>query len=165
MLTYQDEVRAEWVDANGHMRDAYYLLLVSLASDALMDHIGLDHPGTLPAPPGNADPQQRRGHSLFTLQCNLHYLHEIRQGAKVLVYTRVLAHDAKRLHLYCSLLLAGDAREMAAAESMQLHVDMAGPRATPFLPDVLARVQALARADAALPWPALAGKRIALAQR
>jgi acyl-CoA thioester hydrolase len=165
MLTYQDEVRAEWVDDNGHMRDAYYLLLFSLASDALMDHIGLDHPRTLPPPAANSDPQQRRGHSLFTLQYNLHYLHEVRLGARVLVRTRILAHDAKRLHLYASLLLAGEEREMAAAESMQLHVEMAGPRAAPFLPAPLAKVQALAAMDAAQPWPALAGKLIGLPQR
>lgn len=162
MLIYQDQVRAEWVDFNGHMRDAFYMLLFSLATDALMDHIGLDHPGTLAAPAVGADPSQRRGHSLFTLQCNLHYLLEVRQDAKVEVTTRLLAHDAKRLHLYSSLHLKGDERVMAAAEQMLLHVDMAGPRAAPFLPGPLAKVQAMQAMDAALPWPALAGKRIAL---
>ena len=165
MLIYQDEVRPEWTDNNGHMRDAYYLLLFSLATDALMDAIGLDHPATLGAPAPGADPLQRLGHSLFTLQCNLHYLHEVREGAQVAVHTRVLAHDAKRLHLYSSLHLAGDARVMAAAEQMQLHVDMSGPRAAPFLPEPMAKVQALHAMDAAQPWPALAGKRIALPQR
>jgi len=33
---------AEWIDYNGHLRDAYYVLIVSQATDALMDRIGLD---------------------------------------------------------------------------------------------------------------------------
>ena len=162
MLVYRDQVRAEWTDNNGHMRDAYYLLLFSRAVDALMDDIGLDHPATLPAPATGADPAQRRGHSLFTLECHIHYLHEVLQGAKVEVRTRILAHDAKRLHLYASLHVVGAEQMMAFAEQMQLHVEMSGPRSAPFLPDVLARVQDIAQADAGLSRPALLGKVIGL---
>ena len=165
MLIYRDQVRAEWVDGNGHMRDAFYLLLFSLATDALMDSIGLDHPATQPAPGPGADAARRRGHSLFTLQCNLHYLHEVKQGAQVEVHTRMLAHDAKRLHLYSALHLAGQAQEMAIAEQMQLHVDMAGPHACAFLPEVLARVQALTGEDADWPRSPLIGKLIGLGRR
>ena len=162
MLIYRDQVRTEWTDNNGHMRDAYYLLLFSLATDALMDDIGLDHPATLPIAVTGAGPAQRRGHSLFTLECHLHYMHEVKQDAQVEVHTRILAHDTKRLHLYCSLHLAGQEQEMAAAEQMQLHVDMTGPRACAFLPDVLARVERLAEEDAAWPRSPRIGKRIGL---
>ena len=165
MLIYRNQVRAEWTDNNGHMRDAYYLLLFSLATDALMDSIGLDHPATLPAPAPGADAALRRGHSLFTLQCNLHYMHEVKLDAEVEVHTRILSHDAKRLHLYSALHLAGQSQEMAAAEQMQLHVDMAGPRACAFLPEVLARVQALAAEDAGWPRSPRIGKLIGLPQR
>ena len=165
MLVYQDEVRPEWTDNNGHLRDAFYLLLFSLATDALMDDIGLDHPATLPALAPGADATTRRGHSLFTLQCHLHFQHEVKEGAQVEVLTRILAHDAKRLHLYCSLHLAGQEREMAVCEQMQLHVDMASPRACAFLPEVLAKVQALAAQDTAWPRSPLIGKLISLAQR
>ena len=165
MLVYQDEVRPEWTDNNGHMRDAFYLLLFSLATDALMDAIGLDHPATLPAPAPGADPLLRCGHSLFTLECHLHYLHEVKQGAQVEVHTRILTHDTKRLHLFSSLHLAGQEQEMAAAEQMQLHVDMAGPRACAFLPDVMDRVQRFAAEDAAWPRSPRIGKLIGLPQR
>jgi acyl-CoA thioester hydrolase len=30
-------VLPEWTDYNGHLRDAYYLLVFSMATDALMD--------------------------------------------------------------------------------------------------------------------------------
>ena len=168
MLIYQDQVRAEWVDYNGHLRDAFYLLLFSLATDALMDHIGLDHPGT-PSnqrrSAGSENPQLRQGQSLFSLECHVHYLHEIRLGARIEVRTRLLAHDAKRLHLYSSLHLAGEERVMSAAEQMLLHVDMAGPRSAPFQPEVLQRVQAMAQEDADWPRPAHLGKAIGLPRR
>ena len=35
-------IAPEWIDYNGHLRDAYYGLIVSYAIDALMDRIGLD---------------------------------------------------------------------------------------------------------------------------
>lgn len=165
MLIYRDRVRSEWVDNNGHLRDAFYLLLFSLATDALMDDIGLDHPATQPALAPGADANTRRGHSLFTLQCQLHFQHEVKDGAQVEVRTRILAIDAKRLHLYCSLHLAGQEQEMAACEQMQLHVDMTGPKACAFLPEVLAKVQALAAQDATWPRSPLIGKVIGLPRR
>ncbi|NQD80797.1 thioesterase, partial [Pseudomonas sp. CrR14] len=43
--TYRTLVQADWVDYNGHLRDAYYLLICSFATDGLMDLIGLDEAG------------------------------------------------------------------------------------------------------------------------
>ncbi len=168
MLTYTDQVRPEWVDYNGHLRDAFYLLLYSLATDALMDDIGLDHPGRpermrQAATAGQAQP--RHGYSMFSLECHIHYFHELRLGTKVEVRTRLLAHDAKRLHLYSSMHCAGEEPVMSAAEQLLLHVDLAGPRAAPFQPEVLQNVRAMALADAAWPRPSHLGKVIGLSAR
>ena len=32
----------EWIDYNGHLRDAYYAVILSDVTDAFMDRIGLD---------------------------------------------------------------------------------------------------------------------------
>ena len=37
LTTYSTPVLEEWVDYNGHLRDAFYLLIFSYATDALMD--------------------------------------------------------------------------------------------------------------------------------
>ena len=42
---HRDTVRPEWVDYNGHLRDAFYMLIFSLSTDAFMDRIGLDDAG------------------------------------------------------------------------------------------------------------------------
>jgi acyl-CoA thioester hydrolase len=151
---YRDTVRAEWVDYNGHLRDAFYMLIFSFATDALIDQIGL---------PDAVRKERRR--SIYTLEAHLNYLHEIKQGAQVRVDMRVLGHDAKRLHLYLEMF-AGDGDEpVAAGEQMLLHVDTSGPRAAAFDPDVAARVRALADAHAALPPAAFAGRVIGLPAR
>ena len=37
---YRTPIAPEWIDYNGHLRDAYYGLIVSQATDALMDRLG-----------------------------------------------------------------------------------------------------------------------------
>ena len=90
--SYRDTVRAEWVDYNGHLRDAFYMLIFSFATDVLIDLIGL---------PDAVRKARRR--SIYTLEAHLNYLHEIKEGAQVRVDMRVLGHDAKRLHLYLEM--------------------------------------------------------------
>ncbi|TAM06876.1 MAG: hypothetical protein EPN70_04455, partial [Paraburkholderia sp.] len=61
-VVYQDTVRAEWVDYNGHLRDAFYMLIYSYATDVLLDAIGLD-----------SAQRDARGRSMYTLEAHLIY--------------------------------------------------------------------------------------------
>ena len=151
LTPWRGTVLPEWTDYNGHLRDAYYLLVFSLATDALMDMIGLDEAG-----------RSATGHSMFTLESHINYLHEVKEGTQIAVHTQVLGADVRRLHVYHSLFVAGTQTLLAVNEQMQLNVDMSGPRAAPFAPAVLPRVQALAAAHAGLPQPTYAGRSIAL---
>jgi len=60
------------------------------------------------------------------------------------------------------MVLAGTDTLLAANEQMLLNVDMSGPRAAPFAPAVMARVQMLTVAHRSLPRPTYAGRTIAL---
>jgi acyl-CoA thioester hydrolase len=151
---YDDVVRAEWVDYNGHLRDAFYMLIFSFATDALIDGIGLDE-----------SVRNARGRSIYTLEAHINYLHEIKEGAKVRVEMRVLAHDAKRMHLYLEMFADVSDEPVAAGEQMLLHVDTSGPRSAVFDSDVEARVRALVDAQASLPAAAYAGRVIALPRK
>ncbi|MEX3931911.1 thioesterase family protein [Paraburkholderia phymatum] len=148
---YQDVVRAEWVDYNGHLRDAFYMLIFSFATDALIDQIGLDD-----------TVRKARGRSIYTLEAHISYLHEIKEGAQVRVEMRVLAHDAKRMHLYLEMFADDGGEPVAAGEQMLLHVDTSGPRSAVFDSDVEAHVRALVDAQAALPPAQYAGRVIGL---
>jgi acyl-CoA thioester hydrolase len=150
-----DVVRPEWVDYNGHLRDAYYLLLFSLASDALLDRIGLD-----------ADARTARGRSVYTLEVHLNYLRELKEGTPVRVDARVLAFDAKRMHVYFTLHDARDGALSAASEQMLLCVDVtAGAKSAAFDADVASRVAALHAQQEGLGAPDYAGRVIGLPER
>lgn len=151
LTTYNTRISADWVDYNGHLRDAFYLLIFSYATDALMDRLGLD-----------SDNREASGHSLFTLELHLNYLHEVKLDAEVEVRTQIIGHDRKRLHLYHSLHKAGDAQELASNEQMLLHVDLAGPHSAPFADAALQRLQALLAEQADLPPPTWVGRVIGL---
>ncbi|MBN3858262.1 thioesterase [Paraburkholderia sp. Ac-20340] len=154
-VVYRDRVRAEWVDYNGHLRDAFYMLIYSLATDALLDAIGLD-----------AAQREARGRSMYTVEAHVNYLREVREGTPLRVEVRVLEHDAKRVRVYLEMFAddreAGDeAAPVCASEQLLLHVDPKVPRAVPFDPDVLARVAALGEASAGM-TARYAGRSISL---
>lgn len=150
-VVYRDTVRAEWVDYNGHLRDAFYMLIYSYATDALLDAIGLD-----------AVQREARGRSMYTLEAHLNYLREIKEGTAVRVDVQLLEHDAKRIRVYLEMYADEGDEPVSASEQLLLHVDRAGPRAVPFDADVLARVAALTAAAAGFA-PRHAARAIALA--
>jgi acyl-CoA thioester hydrolase len=128
---HRDTVRPEWVDYNGHLRDAFYMLIFSFATDAFMDRIGLDEAG-----------RAARGRSLFTLEAHISYLSEIKEGAQVRVDVSVLAFDAKRVHLYMEMFEGEGAEPVSASEQMLLHVDMTnGAKSAVFQTDIAARIE------------------------
>ena len=155
LTIYRDVVRPEWVDYNGHLRDAFYLLIFSFATDALLDRIGLDDAA-----------RRERGRSVYTLEAHVNYLHEIKEGTPVRVDARVLAHDAKRLHLYLELFADGHDDAVSASEQMLLHVDTRdGAKSAPFDDDVAARVAGLHALQRDCAAPTYAGRVIALPPR
>ena len=151
MLTWRGSIQPEWVDFNGHLRDAFYMLIFSFASDGFIDHVGLDEAG-----------RAATGHSIFTLECHINYLLEVKQGAAVEVRTQVIGSDAKRLHVYHSLHLAGTEPLLAGSEQMWLNMDMRLRRSAPFAASVLPQVQAVAAQHKMLPVPKYVGRVIGL---
>ncbi|BAW20899.1 MULTISPECIES: thioesterase family protein [Pseudomonas] len=151
LVTYRTPVQEDWVDYNGHLRDAFYLLIFSYATDALMERIGLD-----------ADSRGQSGNSLFTLEAHINYLHEVKLGAEVWVQTQIIGFDRKRLHVYHSLHRAGFDEVLAASEQMLLHVDLAGPKSAPFNEQSAQLLQNLADSQRDLPAAQFIGRVLQL---
>ncbi|HBX57389.1 thioesterase family protein [Pseudomonas sp. UBA2684] len=151
LTTYRTAIQPEWVDYNGHLRDAFYLLIFSYATDALMAQIGLDESG-----------RARSGHTLYTLECHLNFLDEVKLGSAVEVRTQVLGHDRKRLHIHHGLYRPGSSAALAESEQMLMNIDTRTSRSAPFDESVARQVQALGEAHRALPAPAYVGRVIGL---
>jgi len=151
LITYRTPVQEDWVDYNGHLRDAFYLLIFSYATDALMERIGLD-----------ADSRGQSGQSLFTLEAHINYLHEVKLGTEVWVQTQIVGFDLKRLQVYHSLHRAGFDEALAASEQMLLHVDLAGPKSAPFSERSVELLQGLVDEQQGLLAPQFIGRVIGL---
>ena len=151
LTSWRGSIQHEWVDYNGHLRDAHYMLLFSFASDGTLDYLGLDEAG-----------RAATGHSTFTLECHINYLLEVKEGAAVEVRTQILGHDAKRMHAFHSLHLAGTEPMLACSEQMWLNMDMNIRRSAAYAAAVLPRVQALAAQHKNLPVPKYVGRVIGL---
>jgi acyl-CoA thioester hydrolase len=144
-------VLPEWIDANGHMNLAYYVVLFDQATDLLYDAIGV----------GQAY-RDATGNSTFTAETHTLYEREVRVGERVHVAAHLLGADAKRLHYFHEMFHAEGGHRVAAQELLALHVDMAARRVSPFPPDLQARIQAMARARGGRALPKGVGRRIAM---
>ncbi len=154
LTLHRATVRPEWIDYNGHMNVAYYLLAFDQATDAVLDALGI----------GKAYVESEN-RSLFVVEAHLTYAREVTEGDGLTFDTLVLGADAKRLHLFHTMRHDSEGFVAATAEFMLLHVDLTDRRAAPFPPAVASRVADLARRHAALPRPVRAGRAIALPAR
>ncbi len=152
---YRTAVAAEWIDYNGHLRDAYYSLIVSLACDALMDRLGLD-----------ALYRARTGNTLYTVEMHLHFLREVKRQDAVGVDVRVLGADQKKMHVAFDMVRESDGRAAASAELMLLHVHQGENVTTvPFPSDVAGAIAKLVASTASAPEVGPGSRRIELRRR
>ena len=148
---YEGEVLPEWIDANGHMNLAYYIVLFDYATDALFDAIGIGRRY-----------KDTTNHGTFVAETHNLYERELLVGEQVRVATRILGTDSKRLHLAHEMFSLANAERAATQELMYLHIDLAARRVVPWLPDASERVDAAAAAHARLARPGWAGRHIAM---
>ena len=147
---YRTAVKPEWLDYNGHMNEAFYVLIFSDATDAFMTYAGQDDAY-----------RKRTGHTIYTLETHVMYLLEVGEGETVRVETRLLGLDAKRYRLFHDMFHDETGDLLATGEHMLLNVDMNGPKSAPFNDDLRTRLTAVLGAHADLPAPKQAGRSIA----
>jgi acyl-CoA thioester hydrolase len=149
--SYRASVAPEWIDYNGHMNVAYYVLAFDRATDRLFDYLGV----------GEAY-RRATHHSVFALEAHVTYERELRQGDEFAIATRLIDADRKRLHLFHAMTREKDNELSATIEVMGLHVDMAGPKSAPLPDDVFAKVEAMLAEHRLLPAPPQLGRKIGI---
>lgn len=129
MITWREPVQPEWIDYNGHLSEAYYVLVFGHATDAVMEAVGL----------GEAY-RAATSASLFTVEAHVRYLDQVGPDAELEVRSTVIGTGAKKLHLWHELWV--DGRLRATEEILGLHVDVAAGRAVSFPDEVAAAITA-----------------------
>ena len=74
-------------DENGHMNVRWYAAIFDEAGDTLRERLGLM-------------PEFHNAHGTGTMDLENHfnYLHEVRAGDHLAIFSRLVAHSAKRMH-------------------------------------------------------------------
>jgi acyl-CoA thioester hydrolase len=148
---HEETVRPEWLDYNGHLNLAYYLVAFDHASDKFLHHVGLGEAYT-----------RAGGGSIFVVETHLVYRREVLAGAPLAFTTQLLGHDGKRLHFIHHMHHAQEGFLAAANEIMALHVGLETRRAAPMPKPVLATLKALQASHDRLPRPPEAGRSIGM---
>lgn len=134
MTLLQTEVAPQWVDYNGHMNDAEYARVFSLAVEALMDRISLDAAG-----------REHHGYTIYTLETHLCYRREAHEGQPLDIELHLVDSDAKRLHVLFEMRDT-EGRVLATSEQMLIGIDVASGRPAPFPTGIAEAVGALPKA-------------------
>ena len=152
---YRATIEPEWIDYNGHLRDAYYGLILSHATDDLMDRVGLD-----------AAYRSRTHCTLYTLEVHIHYLREVKADDLLTVTTMILDCDHKRIHAGSLFACERLAEPVATAECMLMHVHQGETVASaPFPTDIETRLLQLRLAPEARAAFAPGSRAIAIKRR
>lgn len=144
-------IEPAWIDYNGHLNVAYYNVIFDRAVDEMYLPLGL-----------GPDYLKAYGHSTMVVESHVRYLREVHESAPLQVRCVLLDYDAKRFHIYQELIHATEGWLSATCETMTLHVDMTAKKAVPFPPRIMAAMEKMKAAHAALPRPAHIGRCIGM---
>lgn len=140
-------VKPEWIDFNGHMNVAYYLLAFDKASETLDAFLGL-----------SPEYREKTGNGTFAGDIHISYRREVLEGDPLRMTGQVIACDAKRVHYWLEMFHATEGYLAATAEYMILHVDMSVRRVSPMGPELRRWIGKVRDAHAALGTPDGIGK-------
>ena len=152
---YYAKIEPQWIDYNGHLRDAYYGLVASYAIDELMDFLGLD-----------AAYRARTQCTLYSLELHLHFLHEIKSTDDLRVESSILDFDRKRIYAGCRFMCSRVSDPVATTDMMLLHVHQGEkPSSAPFPAEVTAKLEQFKASSAAREAFAPSSRKIELKRR
>ncbi|WP_158737138.1 thioesterase family protein [Alteribacillus sp. YIM 98480] len=148
-----ETVQREWVDYNGHMNDAAYASVFSLAVNKLMELIGLDEAG-----------REHFQYTVYTLETHLCYLKEAHEGEELDITFQLLDYDAKRMHVFF-FMTNKNGEELAVSEQMLMGIDIKEERPSPFPEEVYDVIKAASKQQESWSVPERAGRKIGIRKK
>ncbi len=141
----------EWIDYNGHMNVAYYLLAIDQALDDIFDRLGI-----------GIELVRRHRMGPMALVNQIHYLDELLEGQEFCCDLQLLDVDHKRMHHFVTMHHLAKGTIAATFEGLSINVDLEARRSTPYPEAIRARLEAVRAAHAGLPRPPQVGARIGI---
>lgn len=148
---WRERVLPEWLDYNGHMNVAYFVLIFDHGTDAFYPLVGLGKPY-----------RQRTGKSTFAVESHVTYQKELSVNEEVKVTTQLLGFDDKRIHYFHTMWHAEKGVQMATLEQLALHVDLTTRRVEPMPEESRQLLEQMWRSHSGLPRPKEVGSVMAV---
>jgi acyl-CoA thioester hydrolase len=144
-------VRPEWIDYNGHLNLAYYIVAFDQGVDKAFERIGI-----------GLDYRKKDELGTFAAETHTLYEREVKEGDPLRVSCYVIAVDDKRMHMMLEMFHGTEGFRAAGQEIMYLHVDLKIRRVSPWPANIRAKLDALAAHCAKSPLPPGTGRKIAM---
>ena len=148
---HKETVLSEWIDYNGHMNVAFYVLAFDHATDAMLDFLKLTH-----------DYKTRANITTFVADMNVTYVKEVHEGDPLRFTTRILNCDEKKIHFWHEMYHATEGYLAATNELLSLHIDLTTRRVGPMAPDIAQWVKEIQIQHSKLPTPGGIGRLISM---
>lgn len=118
---YRAVVRPDWIDHNGHMNVAYFVVAFDEATDAIYEDwgIGLSYP-------------DETGCSVFTLGMNVDYMGELFERDPIRITTTLVDYDSKRIHYFHQMFHENSGKLVATNECLCMNVRLSTRKSEPF---------------------------------
>jgi acyl-CoA thioester hydrolase len=105
---HSEPVQDQWLDAYGHLNEAYYLVPFSNTSWVMQDHFGI-----------GVEYFDRTGCAIYTVETHMRYLNDVRKPALMEIESMILGSDPKKIWFAHQMIVDGTI--CATAEFMVLH--------------------------------------------
>jgi acyl-CoA thioester hydrolase len=135
---HSEPLRDEWLDAYGHLNEAYYLVPFSTTTWILQEHFDIGVPYF-----------EETGCAIYTVETHMRYLNDVRKPAVMDMESMILDSDPKKIWLAHQMVV--DNVICATAEFMLLHYNTRENRTTP-MPDAVQRNLQEAELDDVPDW-------------
>ena len=145
---HSEPLQDEWLDAYGHLNEAYYLVPFSNTTWIMQEHFDIGVPYF-----------EETGCAIYTVEAHLRYLNDVRKPAIMEIESMVLGTDPKKL--WWGHQMKVDGVLCATWEGLMLHYSTRDQRTTP-MPDAVFEKLESAQVD---PIPDWAGRQINLVKK
>jgi len=146
-----EPVRPEWVDYNGHLNHAYYIVVFDHGIDVVLDFFDIGERY-----------REKTASAMYLVESHICYLREVQQGEMVRAEAQVVDFDHRRLHLFERLIRDGACDAAATFEAMLIHVDGHAGRTRDFPDAIHTKIAGTARRHADHARPVQRGRKVGI---
>ena len=142
----EQRLHPEWIDFNGHLNMAYYVVLFDWGVDEVQADVGL-----------GIKYSETSGFTTYSAEFQIRYVRELPPDSTVYSTFRLLDVGPKAYH-FCQELYHVDGWLSATGEGISLHIDQSGPKVSPYPDHVQENLQRMLAEHSIEPMPEWVGK-------